>query len=280
LKVFSSGAAPLSTKVIDFLRIALSSEFSEGYGLTETCCIVSSSCDGDLQFGHVGLPVSCVECKLVDVPDMNYLTTDSPCPRGEIWVRGSNVFKGYYKQPEITAECLTEDGWFATGDVGAWQPDGNLRIIDRKKNIFKLSQGEYIRPEYIEVIYKQNKYIANSFVYGDSFQNYLVAIVVPNFEYLNAWAKQNNIVAKTNEDLIKNPAANKFILSQMDQTGKQENLNGFEHAKKITLVSEDFSAENGLLTPSLKLKRHEAKIRFANQIKALYEDNSNIKAKL
>ena len=162
-------------------------------GLTETSAGGTSTDIKNKSHGHVGTPVNCVEIKLVDVPDMNYYTTDKPEPRGEIWIRGPCVFKGYYKNREKTDEVLTEDGWFATGDVGKWQNNGKLVIIDRKKNIFKLAQGEYIRPEYIENIYKQSPYIANAFVYGNSLQTFLVAIIVPDWEVIPEWAQKNGL---------------------------------------------------------------------------------------
>jgi long-chain acyl-CoA synthetase len=188
LKVLISGAAPISATVAEFIHIAFQAPMLEGYGLTETCATLTLGVLDCPNMGRdVGIPLPCNEVKLVDVPDMGYLTTDQPHPRGEIWVRGFNVFSGYFKLPEVTAECLTPDGWFQTGDVGQWQPNGSLKIIDRKKvrltaseqtappsraaahsvasrclscpcqNLFKLSQGEYIRPEHIEGAYKQCK---------------------------------------------------------------------------------------------------------------------------
>lgn len=113
--------------------------------------------------------------------------------RGEVCFRGFNIFKGYYKMPEKTQEALDNDGWLHSGDIGLWTPNGALRIIDRKKNIFKLSQGEYVAAEKIENIYVKSPFIAQCFVYGDSLQSYLVGIIVPDQEYLLRWAKNNDI---------------------------------------------------------------------------------------
>jgi long-chain acyl-CoA synthetase len=163
LKLLISGAAPISQSIAEFIHIAFQAPMLEGYGLTETCATLTlGSLDSPNMGRSVGIPLPCNEVKLVDVPDMGYLSSDQPQPRGEIWVRGFNVFSGYFKLPEVTAECLTDDGWFQTGDVGMWLPNGSLKIIDRKKNLFKLSQGEYIRPEHIEGVYKQCKSAADA----------------------------------------------------------------------------------------------------------------------
>ena len=103
--------------------------------MTETCAFSCVTDYNDREYGHIGMPTSCCEIKLVDVPEMDYLTSDKPCSRGEIWIRGPTIFKGYYKMPEKTAEDITSEGWFKTGDVGLWRLDGNLQIIDRKKSI-------------------------------------------------------------------------------------------------------------------------------------------------
>jgi len=148
LRVMVSGSAPLSGPVMTFFRCMLGIPVMEGYGQTEGSAAATLSSSEDIaSVGHVGGPVACCEIKLVDVPDMSYLSTDTvhqgkPCRgRGEIWVRGPNVFKGYYKNEDKTKETLTEDGWLMSGDIGLWTTDGAVQIIDRKKNIFKLSQG-------------------------------------------------------------------------------------------------------------------------------------------
>jgi len=223
-------------------------------------------------YALVGTPLACSEVKLVDVPDMEYRTTDKPCPRGEVWIRGPNVFVGYFKQRAETDEVM-EDGWFKSGDVGQWMPSGDLKIIDRKKNIFKLSQGEYIRPEYIESVYKQNKYIANIFVHGTSLENFLVAVVVPNFENLKTWALNNGLESMSDKprELVQSEKVRRHILHSMNAQAAEEKLRGFEVAKDISLISEDFSVDNGLLTPTFKLKRHECVKKFGPLIQSMYE---------
>ena len=276
LKLAVSGAAPISPTVAEYVRLTFQAPLAEGYGLTETCATLTLSPLESLTYGRsVGVVLPCNEVKLVDVPDMAYLSTDLPRPRGEIWVRGFNVFAGYYKLPDVTAECLTEDGWFMTGDVGEWQDDGSLRIVDRKKNLFKLAQGEYIRPEHIEGVYKQSKHVAAIYVHGDSLHAHLVAIVVPNADAYGG---------RSRAELIKDPKVMRDVLASMQAVGKAEKLNGFESVRRVLLVDEEFSVENGLLTPTLKVKRHAVAKRYEREIKELYEKGedkaTSLRAKL
>ena len=263
LKLAVSGAAPISPTVAEYVRLTFQAPIAEGYGLTETCATLTLAPLEALTYGRsVGIPLPCNEVKLVDVPDMAYHSTDLPRPRGEIWVRGFNVFSGYYKLPDVTAECLTDDGWFMTGDVGEWQDDGSLRIIDRKKNLFKLAQGEYIRPEHIEGVYKQSKFIGSIYVHGDSLHSYLIAIIVPNPDAYGGRAKS---------ELIKDKRVERDILRSMDEVGRAEGLKGFEVVKRVLLVDEEFTVENGLLTPTMKVKRHAVGKRYEREIKELYD---------
>jgi len=179
VRLMSTGSAPIDKNVLDFLKICFSTPIIEGYGLTETATGGATTNMKDPVTGHVGGPSEAIKIRLKDLPDMEYLSTDKPYPRGEIVVTGPCVFKGYYKRPDKTAEAFDEEGWFRTGDVGMIYPNGSIKIIDRSKNIFKLSQGEYIAPEKLENIFVLSPYIAQSMVYGDSLKSCTVAIVVP-----------------------------------------------------------------------------------------------------
>ena len=269
VRYMSTGSAPISAEVMEFLRICFGTVL-EGYGMTESACVISKTSEDDFTTGHVGVPAPCCEIKLVDVPEMRYTHLDKPHPRGEICVRGPSVFVGYYKSPEQTEEVLDRDGWLHTGDIGTWLPGGRLKIIDRKKNIFKLAQGEYVAPEKIENVYARNKFVAQSFVYGDSLQAYLVAVVVPDAEILLPWAKQKGFRGNTMQALCADPKVRQHILESMIQTGREAGLKGFEQVRAIALCDELFSVENNLITPTFKLKRPQAKERFQRDIAAMY----------
>lgn len=285
-----TGSAPISSEVLNFLRICFSCPVIEGYGQTECCAAATLTSKNEVSMGNVGTPICSNEIKLVDVPDMDYLVTDKPYPRGEICVRGPNVFKGYFKEPEKTAEALDKDGWLHTGDIGHIDEYGNVKIIDRKKNIFKLSQGEYVAPEKIENIIVRVPLIAQSFVYGDRFifflfffkkfsqiffsislQSQLVAVVVPDEEEATNWAKSNNITFSNFAELCQNEKLRETILKNIVEISKTSQLKGFEIIRAIHLHHELFSVENDILTPTFKLKRPQARKAFQAQLDQMYQ---------
>ncbi|CAF2089335.1 unnamed protein product [Brassica napus] len=272
VRFMGSGASPLSPDVMDFLRVCFGCSVREGYGMTETSCVISSMDEGDNLSGHVGSPNPACEVKLVDVPEMNYTSEDQPYPRGEICVRGPIIFKGYYKDEEQTKEIMDVDGWLHTGDIGLWLPGGRLKIIDRKKNIFKLAQGEYIAPEKIENVYTKCRFVSQCFIHGDSFNSSLVAIVAVDPDVMKDWAASEGIKYENLAQLCKDPKVRKAVLAEMDIVGREAQLRGFEFAKAVTLVPEPFTLENGLLTPTFKVKRPQAKAYFAEAISKMYAE--------
>ncbi|PWA89832.1 long chain acyl-CoA synthetase 6, peroxisomal [Artemisia annua] len=269
-----SAASPLSPDVLDFLRVCFGCIFLEAYGMTENSCAISNIDLGDNLCGHVGSPSPACEIKLVDVPEMDYTSADKPHPRGEICVRGPTVFQGYYKDEAQTRDTIDEDGWLHTGDIGIWLPEGRLKIIDRKKNIFKLAQGEYVAAEKIENVYVNSKFVAQCFVYGDSLKSSLVAVVSLDQDVFKAWAAAEGIEYKDLLQLCNDPRAKAAVLADMTQIAKKAQLRGFECVKAVTLVVEPFTMENGLLTPTFKLKRPQAKAYFSKEIDAMYKEIS------
>ena len=211
----------------------------------------------------------CVCSQLDDIPDMSYLHSDQPYPRGEICIRGPTVFQGYYNDEAKTREVLDADGWFHTGDVGCWIPGGKLKIIDRKKNLFKLAQGEYVAPEKIEQICERSPFVFQIFVYGDSLRSDLVAIVSPDPDYILQWAKERGLPQDL-DALCKDSGVNMSILRSIQEQGRGSKLRGFEMVKAIHLTPEAFTIETGLLTPTMKLKRPQLKALYENALAALY----------
>ncbi|CAK4776662.1 unnamed protein product, partial [Aphanomyces euteiches] len=258
VQVLYSGSAPLSANVKEFFKIAFSCRLEEGYGLTETSAAATTTMEGLPSGTHVGIPKPTLQLRLRDVPDMNYTNADNPRPRGEIYIRGPSVFIGYYKDDATTAQVLSSDGWFATGDIGAWNADGTLSIIDRKKNIFKLSQGEYVAVEKIENIYVKSPLVAQIFVYGDSYQSFLVGVVVPDPDAVQSWAQQKKIAGRGELKAA--------IMASMAKMADEARLLGFERVKDIHLHPEAFSADKDMITPTFKLKRPQMKAYFQGEI--------------
>ncbi|KAJ1815655.1 medium-chain fatty acid-CoA ligase faa2 [Coemansia sp. RSA 2598] len=272
LEFVLTGSAPIDKNVLQFLRICFCCQVTEGWGATETCGLGIVNLREENQAGRVGVPQHAIEVKLVDIPDMNYYATDKPCPRGEMMVRGQVVFGGYYKDPEKTKETILEGGWLATGDVGRINPDGTISIIDRKKNIFKLSQGEYVAPEALENVYGNDSLVLQMFVHGDSLQSSLVGVVVPDPETFVPWAQKIAGDSSASIDaLCANEAVNAAMRERLAALGRKAKLQGYEILKAIKLEHQPFDVEtNCILTPTMKLRRNIAADYYRPDIDAMY----------
>jgi len=266
VRLILTGAAPIAAKTLGFLRCVFGCVVLEGYGQTEATCCATMTVPGDFESGHVGIPFCCNEVKLVDVPEMNYFAAQDT---GEICFRGANVFLGYFKNPKITQETVDSDGWLHSGDIGKWLPNGTLKIIDRKKALFKLAQGEYIAPEKIENIYVRHSLVAQAFVWGDSHQSALVGIFVVDEAAVESWMQKNNLPKQSVKEVCKSPALIDFVLKGLTDLGKQNGLNNLEQVRAIYLSADPFTVENDLLTPTFKSKRNNIQKRYAEEIARL-----------
>jgi long-chain acyl-CoA synthetase len=276
MRFMITAAAPIAADRLNFLKVAMSCPIVECYGQTEATGASFMTHTQDPSVGHVGGPNPACEFKLVDVPDMKYTSQDrnekgERNPRGEICLRGPMIFRGYYKDEEKTTEAIDEDGWLHTGDVGMVDTTGRLKIIDRKKNIFKLAHGEYVAPEKIETVLMRSKLVAEIFVYGDSLQTFCVMIIVPNFAELISFCKSKQITEEDHEKLVDDKAVNKLLIAEFERVGKAEGLHGFEIPRKLYLRKDSFG-KDGLLTGTLKLKRNEVRDFCREIIQELYKD--------
>ena len=276
------GSAPMDPELMNFLQLTLSCKIVEGYGQTEDCAGVLISSQYDRVCQHLGGPGFNSEIKLVDVPDLDYRSTDVDPesgishPRGELCVRGPLLFKGYLDDQENTDKAIDKDGWLHTGDVAMVLTEhGNaIRVIDRVKNIFKLQQGEYVAPEKLENALTDSSYVEQIFVHGDSLQNYLVAIIVPNKSKIIEFLSSKGIICD-NDNCIEyygNEELKNDILKDLETLGRKSDFKGFEIIKKIYLSPEPFTVENDLCTPTLKIRRHIAVKRFKEILDKLYNE--------
>jgi long-chain acyl-CoA synthetase len=251
IRFFISGAAPLPRHVAEFFY-AVGVEICEGYGLTETSPVVTLNYPGRIRFGTVGSVIRNVEVKIA--------------PDGEILVRGPNIMKGYYKQEDLTAQSIV-DGWFHTGDIGSFDEQWNLRITDRKKDLFKTSGGKYIAPQAIENLLKQSTYVSMAVVVGDGRQ-FPSALIVPDFAQLDQFASASGIPTLDRAELTRHESVHRMLEEEV-RTACQD-LAQYERIKKILVIDREFSIENGEITPTLKVRRKEVERRYAAEIQQLY----------
>lgn len=269
-----SGGAPLNKDSQLFMRVCFGCSFIQGYGLTETCAAVGlQSAFDPFETQTVGAPVPAVEMKLIDVPDMHYLSTDKPYPRGEIVVRGNNISSGYYKQDNLTKEVFTDDGWFYTGDIGQIRDNGTIQIVDRKKNLVKLSAGEYIALEKLESVYGNSAFVSPNgiMVYANSEMDQPVALMIPQFTSVSHWAKSAGISDPENKEaLCENKQVIEYITKSLEEEGKKAELKTFERICAVKLLSDEWTVENGCLTAAQKLKRNIIADKYKKDIEQLY----------
>ncbi|KAI6652306.1 Long-chain-fatty-acid--CoA ligase 5 [Oopsacas minuta] len=265
VRVAVTGAAPLSQEVMIFLKCALGCDVYEGYGQTESGAAATLCMPGEALGGHVGPPLPCNIVKVVDVPDMEYYAKNG---EGEVCFKGPNVFKGYLHDEFKTKEAIDSDGWLHSGDIGKWLDNGCLKIIDRKKHIVKLSNGEYIAPEKIENCYTRHPAIMQAFVHANSLYPFPVAILVADPDTFEGWAKSRGFTG-TIEELCKNREIIKILVTELDADGKEVGLNPFERIKQICLIPDQFTIDNEMLTPTFKLKRTEVVKSYSTHIDTL-----------
>ncbi|KAI7841264.1 hypothetical protein COHA_005037 [Chlorella ohadii] len=226
------------------------------------------------QLYTVGAPQPAFALRLEAVPDMDYDPLGNP-PRGEVLVKGDPLFSGYYKDEDETRKAIDADGWFHTGDVGELTPGGALCIIDRKKNIFKLSQGEYIVVEKIENVLDDCPLVDQIWVHGSRFESCLVAVVVPSKRRLEAWVQEqgaNGFADLSFDELCRDSQVRRMLQKELEGTGKRGGLKSFELPKAIHLESECFTVDNELMTPTFELRRTQLLRKYEPQVEALYEE--------
>lgn len=282
LKYFITGSAPLGVDTINFLKNILCCGGMTAYGSTES---FAGICFGDpfekSTTNSSGPPGVSVDFRLRDVREMGYSSTDQPLARGELLLRGPQIFTEYYKNPKATKESFDKDGWFYTGDIAAMDSKGRVYIIDRLKNFFKLSQGEYVTPEKIENIYLANSpLITQVFVHGDSLRNYLVGVAGIKSESIIGLLKQHHNVDVTDSELkefLKDPKFKKTIIQELNRHVKDCDLQGFEKIHNLHFDFEPLKVEDEVLTPTLKLKRVNARKKFEDILKKLYDEGSLVK---
>jgi long-chain acyl-CoA synthetase len=252
IKLFVSGGAPLSREIAIFFG-SIGLLILEGYGLTETSPVIAVNRVDRMKPGSVGVPLDNVEVKIAE--------------DGEILTRGACVMKGYYHKPEATAEAIDPAGWFHTGDIGVLDAEGFLTITDRKKDLLVTSGGKKVAPQPIENRLKANPLIGECVMVGNS-RNFPAALLVPNFENLERWAREKGIAFQSRQELVAEPRVRELY----DETVKDlcKDLAQFERIKKITLLEREFTLEGGQLTPTLKVKRKVVEEQFKTLIDRMY----------
>jgi long-chain acyl-CoA synthetase len=253
VKCFISGGAPLGRELAEWYALA-GIRIHEGYGLTETSPVIAVNTPAAHRLGTVGKPLGNVEVRIAG--------------DGEILVRGPSVFKGYWKRPEETAAAFVE-GFFKTGDIGNLDSDGFLSVTDRKKDLIKTSGGKFIAPQPIENSLKHNALIAEAVVLGDR-RKFPAVLISPYFALLEDWARNNQVEFRSRQELVANPKVQALYEGIVDDLN--QNLARFEKLKKFLLLSEEFSADNGTMTHTMKVRRRAIEDRYRQMIDEMYAE--------
>jgi long-chain acyl-CoA synthetase len=255
IRLFCSGGAALPEELaLIFYGAGL--PIVQGYGLTETSPVICVNGPDDNRVGTVGHPIRHVEVRLA--------------ADGEIETRGPNVMRGYYNKPEATREVFTGDGWFKTGDIGALDAEGYLRITDRKKELFKTSGGKYVAPQPVEQLIKQSRFVSQVVLVGNG-RKFPAALIVPDWELLRSYAQHKGLDCQTPAEFCRHPRVIDLLQRQVDSL--TADLSRFERVKKIALLERELTVEGGELTPTLKVKRRVIDEKYRDVIDRLYSES-------
>ena len=274
VKCLLSASAPLQKELADDFKIFLSVPVVEALGMTESSGAIICTNTRDLTNLTTGGVTGGIKFILKSVPDLGYTVNDIidgiNCPAGEICVKGPLVFQGYYKNDKENDKSFDEDGYFHTGDVGRLYPNlGNgIRVVDRVKEIFKLSQGEYIVPAKLEAIYYQCQYVKQILIYGNSKMNNIIAIISPD---LDKCAQDMGISVEELSKDEENPKLIDLIISDLEKHASNAKFNGLEKIKYIILTFEGFTVNNGCMTPTMKVVRKKVELKFKEKIDSMYK---------
>ena len=254
IRLFLSGGAALPEE-LGLIFYGAGLPIVQGYGLTETSPVITVNAADDNRIGTVGRPIRDVEVRIA--------------PDGEVEARGPNIMRGYYNKPEATREVFTDDGWFKTGDVGALDEEGYLRITDRKKELFKTSGGKYVAPQPIEQRIKESRFV-NQVVLVGAGRKFPAALIVPDWEMLRSYAQHKGLDCQTPADFCRHPRVIDLLQRQVDSL--TEDMSRFERVKRVALIERELTVEGGELTPTLKVKRRVVDEKYKDLIDRLYAD--------
>jgi long-chain acyl-CoA synthetase len=257
IRLAISGGAPLNRKVNEFFW-AMGISIFEGYGLTETSPIIAVSRPGHARPGYVGQPI----WETWEGAPFMKLGED-----GEILVKGPNVMQGYWRNEQATQEVFDDEGYFHTGDIGELDDEGRLKITDRKKEILVTSGGKNVAPQPIENLLRADKYIEQVVLIGDH-RNFISAILVPHFPTLQHWAKHKHLLFANDPELVMLPEVKAKLMRQVEHVNAK--LSKYERVRRIIILDREMTADSGLLTPSLKVKRRVVAEKFKDRIDAVY----------
>ena len=253
VETFVSGGAPLGRELAEWYA-TVGIRIHEGYGLTETSPVIALNTPTNHRIGSVGKIMPNIEVRIAE--------------DGEILVRGPSVFKGYWNRPEESRAAFEHD-WFKTGDIGNIDADGYLSVTDRKKDLIKTSGGKFIAPQPIENALKLNPYVGVPAILGDR-RKFPAVMISPNFTALEGWARENGVTFGSRTDLVANPKVQSLYEGVVEETNR--NLARFEKLKRVIVVADEFSIDNGVMTPTLKLRRRVIEERYKKQIDELYAE--------
>ncbi len=243
LKLCMNGGGPISKDTQRFISMAICPMIS-GYGLTETSAMGVLQNPTEWTTDALGAMPASVEAKLVDFPDAGYYATNKPHAQGEVWLRGPSIMGGYYQNDAETAEALTADGWFKTGDIGEFDNNGHLKLVDRKKNLIKTLNGEYIALEKLESIYRAAHVVANICCYADDSKAKPIAIIVPAEPALKKLAGMVGVTGDNIEELVHSKKLQAAVLKELQAAGRQGGLSGIEVIDGVVLSDEEWTPQN------------------------------------
>jgi long-chain acyl-CoA synthetase len=258
IRLAACGGAPVHPAILEFFWAAGIPIF-EGYGLTETSPILTLCAQGEMRPGYVGRPI---------MDQWNGAPFLALADDGEILCRGPNVMLGYWENEKATREAIDERGYFHTGDIGELDPQGRLKITDRKKEILVTSGGKNVAPQPIENALRGDQFIEQAVVIGDR-RHFIAAILVPNFAELRRWAQHKKLPFVSDAELVALPEAQDKMMRRVQRIN--ENFSNFENIKKIIVLDRELTSDSGLLTPSLKIRRRAVDEAFAAKINKLYD---------